>query len=193
MDVGTSGARAAAFDLVGQCPSIVPVGARGEPLRPGIIYRDNRAVAAAAALREQFGDRELHDRTGQVPAAFHTAAKIGWIREHEPAVFAAARQFLQPSEYVGLALTGEAVTDWTIAGSSALFDISERDFVADLLASLDLDRGQLPVPRPSWAVAGEVRPALTSRFGLWGPVPVIAGPADSLACALGAGVTGRGR
>jgi sugar (pentulose or hexulose) kinase len=181
-----------AIGLTGQCPSVVPVGRRGEPLRPGIIYRDNRAIAESRALRERFGDASLHARTGQVPTAFYTAAKIGWIRAHEPATFAAARLFLQPSEYAGLALTGEPVTDWTLAGATAMFDIAQRIWAADLLAWLGLDPARLPVPQPSWTIAGELRPALVRRFGLARPVPVIAGAADSLACALGAGVTAPG-
>jgi sugar (pentulose or hexulose) kinase len=181
-----------AIGLTGQCPSVVPVGSRGEPLRPGIIYRDNRATAESRALRERFGDDDLHARTGQVPTAFYTAAKIGWIRAHEPATFGAASLFLQPSEYVGLALTGEPVTDWTLAGATAMFDIAQRIWAPDLLAWLDLDPARLPVPQPSWTVAGELRPALVSRLGLARPVPVIAGAADSLACALGAGVTAPG-
>ena len=63
---------------------------------------------------------------------------------------------------------------------------------ADLLAALDLDPGRLAAPRPSWSVAGELRPALVRRFGLPRPVPVVIGAADSLACALGAGVTAPG-
>ena len=181
-----------AIGLTGQCPTVVPVGRRGEPLRPAIIYRDNRATAAATALRDQFGDADLHARTGHVPTAFHVAAKIGWIRSSEPAIFAAARQFLEPSEYVALALTGEAHTDWTIAGASALFDLVRRTWAADLLAALDLDPGRLATPGPSWSVAGELRPALVRRFGLRRTVPVVAGAADSLACALGAGVTAPG-
>ncbi len=181
-----------AIGLTGQCPTVVPVGRRGEPLRPAIIYRDNRATTAAAALRDRFGAADLHARTGHVPTAFHLAAKIGWIRSSEPSVFAAARQFLEPSEYVALALTGEARTDWTIAGASALFDISRRAWAADLLAALDLDPGRLAVPGPSWSVAGELRPALARRLGLHRAVPVIVGAADSLACALGAGVTAPG-
>src|SRR6185312_4335984 len=55
-----------------------------------------------------------------------------------------------------------------------------------------LDPARLPVPRPSWAIAGELRPALARRFGLARTVPVVAGAADSLACALGAGVTAPG-
>ena len=178
--------------LTGQCPSVVPLDRNGEPLRPGIIYRDNRAAAEAQALREQFGDADLHARTGHVPTAFYTAAKISWIRAHEPAVFDSASLFLQPSEYVGLALTGEAVTDWTLAGATAMFDIAQRTWAADLLAALDLGPARLPRPQPSWTVAGELRPALVRRFGLRRTVPVIAGAADSLACALGAGVTSPG-
>ncbi len=178
--------------LTGQCPSVVPVDSNFEPLRPGLIYRDNRAAAEAQALRDQFGAAALHARTGQVPAAFFTAAKIGWIRAHEPAVFDAARLFLQPSEYLALALTGEPVTDWTLAGATAMFDITRRAWAADLLAALELGPARLPRPGPSWAVAGELRPALVRRFGLARTVPVIAGAADSLACALGAGVTAPG-
>jgi len=174
--------------LTGQCPSVVPVDRNFEPLRPGIIYRDNRAAAEARALCERFGQAALHARTGQVPTAFYTAAKIGWIRAHEPAVFDAASLFLQPSEYVGLALTGEPVTDWTLAGATAMFDISQRTWAGEILAALDLQPARLPRPQPSWAVAGELRPALVRRYGLGKTVPVIAGAADSLACALGAGV-----
>ena len=184
--------RVLGIGLTGQCPSVVPVDRNGEPLRPGIIYRDNRAAAEAQALCERFGEAELHARTGQVPTAFYTAAKIGWIRAHEPAVFEAASLFLQPSEYVGLALTGEPVTDWTLAGATAMFDITRRTWAGDLLAALDLGPARLPRPQPSWTVAGELRPALVRRYGLSQTVPVIAGAADSLACALGAGVIAPG-
>ena len=42
--------------LTGQCPSVVLVDGRGEPVTAGLIYRDNRAAAEATALRERFGD-----------------------------------------------------------------------------------------------------------------------------------------
>jgi len=177
-----------AVGLTGQCPTVVPLDAAGQPLRPAIIYRDNRATAAAQALRDQFGDSNLHARTGHVPTAFHLAAKIGWIRANEPAVFAAARYFLEPSEFVALALTGVACTDWTTAGASALFDIRRREWAPDLLDAAGLDSGQLATVFPCWSVAGELRPALARKLGLRGPVPVVAGAADSLACAFGAGV-----
>src|SRR6516164_316152 len=77
-----------AIAVTGQCPSVVPLDRRDKPLRPGIIYRDNRATKEAAWMCGRFGERQLHQLTGHVPAAFHVAAKILWIREHEPGVFA---------------------------------------------------------------------------------------------------------
>jgi len=181
-----------AIGITGQCPSVVPVDSAGLPLRPGLIYRDNRAVAEAASMCERFGARELHALTGHVPAAFHVAAKILWIRAHEPEVFAATRRFLQPSDYVVLALTGETASDWTMAAATALLDLRGRRWATGLLADLDLDPDLLPPLHPSWGVVGQLRPALAGRMGIAADVPVVAGAGDSIACAVGAGVTAPG-
>jgi xylulokinase len=181
-----------AIGLTGQCPSVVPIDGHGAPLRPGLIYRDNRAVAEAESLRETFGAEALHTLTGHVPAAFHVAAKILWIRANEPDVFRATRLFLQPTEFLALTLTGEAVTDWTMAAASALLNLRERRWAPELVEAVGLDLGQLPVPYASWSVVGTLRPSLLRRFGLTRPVPVVAGAGDSIACAFGAGVTSPG-
>jgi len=184
--------RVRAVAVTGQCPSVVPLDRQDRPLRAGLIYRDNRATAEADRLRERFGDRKLHELTGHVPAAFHVAAKIGWLRAHQPEVFAETRRFVQPTDYVALGLTGNATTDWSMAAATALLDLRARDWAPELLAGLGLDASALPAVVPSWSVAGEIRPALARRFGLPAGVPVVAGAGDSIACALGAGVTAAG-
>lgn len=178
-----------AIGLTGQCPSVVPLDHNNRPLRPGIIYRDNRATAEAAQIRERFGDQHLHALTGHLPAAFHVAAKILWIRAHEPEVFKATRLWAQPSDYVGLALTGEPGTDWSVAAATAVLDLRERTWAAELINGLDLDPETLPPVKPSWSVTGGLRPALARRLRLKPGTPVIAGAGDSIACAIGAGVT----
>jgi xylulokinase len=186
------GSRVRAVAVTGQCPSVVPLDRRDRPLRPGLIYRDNRATAEADALRERFGDEKLHELTGHVPAAFHVAAKIAWLRAHEPEVFAATRRYVQPTDYVALALTGSATTDWSMAAATALLDLRARRWAPELLEALGLDESALPAVVPSWSVAGEIRPAVARRLGLPDGVPVVAGAGDSIACALGAGVTAAG-
>ncbi|HMD22484.1 MAG TPA: FGGY family carbohydrate kinase, partial [Streptosporangiaceae bacterium] len=155
-----------AIGLTGQCPSVVPLDRSGRPLRPGIIYRDNRATAEAAQIRARFGDQHLHALTGHLPAAFHVAAKILWIRAREPGVYKATRLFAQPSDYVGLALTGEPGTDRSVAAATALLDLRHRTWAAELITGLDLDPQTLPPIRPSWSVLGTLRPALARRLQL---------------------------
>jgi sugar (pentulose or hexulose) kinase len=175
--------------ITGQCPSVVPVDGAGRALRPGIIYRDNRATAEAAWMCRRLGPATLHTLTGHVPAAFHVGAKMLWIRAHEPDVFAHTRNFLQPTDYVVLGLTGELATDWTLGAATALLDLRGRRWATGLLGDLDLDPGLLPPLRPSWGVAGRLRPSLARRLDLPPGLPVMAGSGDSIACAVGAGVT----
>jgi xylulokinase len=184
--------RVRAIGVTGQCPSVVPLDKGDKPLRPGLIYRDNRATAEAAWMCERFGPTKLHALTGHVPAAFHVVAKILWIRANEPGVFAATCRFVQPTDYVVLGLTGHPTTDWSMAAATALLDLRARRWAADLLAGLDLAAGLLPDVQPSWRIVGEVRAPLARRIGLPAGVPVVAGAGDSIACALGAGVTAPG-
>ena len=72
------------------------------------MYRDNRADVEAAAIRERFGDAWIHERTGHLPAAFHIAPKLLWIRDHEPVWLRMASLALQPRDLAALALSGAA-------------------------------------------------------------------------------------
>jgi xylulokinase len=184
--------RILAIGLTGQCPSVVPVDRDGEPLGPGLMYRDNRATLEAAQIRERFGDGPIHELTGHLPAAFHVAPKLMWLRRHRPEMWARNPLFLQPRDVAALALTGEAATDGTHAAATLLYDLRAGHWSAEMLHDLDLDPASLPALRPSSAVVGELRPSLVRRLGLPGPVPVVLGGADSQACALGAGVVAPG-
>jgi sugar (pentulose or hexulose) kinase len=184
--------RILAIGLTGQCPSICLVDERGEPVRPGLIYRDNRATRDAAMLRERFGEAAIHARTGHLPAAFHVLPKLLWVRDHEPAAWARARWALQPRDLVGLALTGEAATDGTHAAATIAYDLRAGDWDRAAIISLALADDLFPPVRPSWETVGMLRPRLAARLGLTSDVPVVLGGADSQACALGSGVVAPG-
>lgn len=184
--------RVHAIGLTGQCPSIVPIDRRGEPLGPGLMYRDNRAAVEVAELRKRFGDEWIHSLTGHLPAAFHIAPKMMWLRRHRPEIWANDPLFLQPRDLAALALTGTAATDGTHAAATLLYDLRAGQWDSAMLEALGFDPRVLPPIRASGEALGELRPALARRLGLSGSVPVILGGADSQACALGAGVVSPG-
>jgi sugar (pentulose or hexulose) kinase len=184
--------RVLAIGLTGQCPSVVPVDRAGTPLGPGMMYRDNRATAEAAELRERFGDARIHALTGHLPAAFHVAPKLMWLRRHRPDVWARDPLFLQPRDLAVMALTGIAATDGTHAAATLLYDLRAGRWSSRMLADLDIYPAALPPIRRSDEAVGELRPALARRLGLIGSIPVVLGGADSQACAFGAGVVAPG-
>jgi sugar (pentulose or hexulose) kinase len=181
-----------AIGLTGQCPSVVLVDRDGDPVTPGLIYRDNRASAEADELRRRHGDVAIHARTGHLPSSFHVAPKLLWLRAHETAAFHHARLALQPRDLVGLALTGEAATDGTHAAATLVYALRDRAWDAGLLADLGLDPALFPPIRDSAGVLGGLRSAIARRAGLTVGLPIVVGGADSQACALGAGVIASG-
>lgn len=178
--------------LTGQCPTICLLDAQDRPLGPGLIYRDNRATAEAAWIRRRFGEAAIHRRTGHLPAAFHVAPKLMWLRDHEPERLGSTARVLQPRDLVALALTGEAATDGSHAAATLVYDLLERRWDGWLIDALGLPSTLFPPLRPAWQPLGTLRPSIASRLGLPAPTPVVLGGADSQACALGAGVVAPG-
>ena len=181
-----------AIGLTGQCPSVVLVDRRGEPVTPGLIYRDNRAAAQAEVIRERFGDAAIHRRTGHLPSGFHIAPKLLWWREHEPDRFALAALALQPRDLVAMSLTGEVATDGTHAAATLVYDLRRGDWDGELIKELELDPALFPPIGRSDGIVGGLQSSVARRVGLATGVPVVLGGADSQACALGAGVVAPG-
>ncbi|HEU4672850.1 MAG TPA: FGGY family carbohydrate kinase [Candidatus Limnocylindrales bacterium] len=184
--------RVHAIGLTGQCPSVVLVDGAHRPIRPALIYRDNRAVEESAEVRARFGERAIHELTGHLPAAFHILPKLLWVRRHDAAAFERTALVLQPRDWIALALSGQVATDGTHAAATLLYDVPARRWSDELIGAFDLDQALLPPILPSAAVVGGLLPSVVRRLGLPGSTPVVLGGADSQACAFGAGVVGHG-
>jgi sugar (pentulose or hexulose) kinase len=178
--------------LTGQCPSIAPYGKSGDPVGPGLIYRDNRAVEEAEAIRDRIGLEELHRRTGHPSEAFHVGPKVLWLRRHEPEVFNATSVMLQPRDAVLRRLGGRIATDHSHANATLFFDLKQREWATDLLETFGLDPALFPEALPSWDVAAELSKDVASEVGLPRGLPIVIGAGDSQCVAFGAGVVDPG-
>src|SRR5207244_591864 len=96
-DLGTSGAKAVLVDEHGG--------------------RDSRGDAQASRMvRRLGGERSVAAFAGASPTGKDLVAKMAWIRDEEPAVFARTRAFCDATGYLVLRATGEIVCDPTAAG-----------------------------------------------------------------------------
>jgi xylulokinase len=178
--------------LTGQCPTVAPVDKRGQPVGPGLLYRDNRAVAEAAEMRAAFGAAEYHRRTGHVPEAFHVGAKVLWLKRHEPTLYRRTAYFLQPRDVVLHRLTGIIATDETHANATLFYDLQNRRWDHELLAAFGVEPDLFPEVMPPWQIAAGLPASVAAELSLQPGIPVVVGAADSQCAAYGAGITGPG-
>ncbi|HSO96692.1 MAG TPA: FGGY family carbohydrate kinase [Acidimicrobiia bacterium] len=91
------------------------------PLSPGILWSDSRAVDESRALGDPVAFRR---RTGVALGPAACAAKIEWVRRHEPDRFRKSDWLLSPRDFVLARITGQVATDATLASRTGLYDLS---------------------------------------------------------------------
>jgi len=171
--------------LSGQMHGLVALDASWVPLRPALTWADSRCAAQVERLNRWPGRAELIRLTGSAPNTSFTAAKLLWLRDQEPQVFAQAAMFLLPKDALRLRLTGELATDYSDASATLLLDIRSRDWCAPVLDTLEIPRAKLPPLLPSTAIAGRVTDAAADQTGLPAGIPVATGAGDQEAAAVG--------
>jgi D-ribulokinase len=165
--------------------TVVATGADGVPLRPAIMYDDRRADAEAREANEALA--ELTDRLGYRFRASFGLPKMLWITHHEPAVWARCRHLVHAADWVTGQLTGSwAVADHTNALKSG-YDLLE-DHWPEELAGLGVPLERLPRVVPTGTPVGRLRRAVAEALSLPAGVEVVAGPTDSNAAQIAAGV-----
>jgi xylulokinase len=183
----------AGIGLAGQMHSLVCLDAADHPLRPAIIWADQRSGMQVAQVYRQIGQANLAAWTGNPLATGFMLASWLWLRENEPDTCKRTRRMLLPKDALRLWLVGEAGSEPSDASSTLLFDPIQGTWSDPLLSALGIDPALLPPIRPSAAVAGELRPEVASLTGLRAGTPVVYGGSDQALQALAQGVTLPGR
>jgi len=189
---GVAPSSVAGLSFSGQMHGTVCVGADGRPLRPAIIWADQRSGAQVHDLVAGLGKARLAAWTGNPVATGFMLASWLWLREHESEVAQATRRLLLPKDYVRYRLTGEIGTEPSDASSTSMFNPSLRRWSLPLLEELGLARDVLPEIFDSTAVAGGLLPGIAGEVGLPAGTPVVFGGSDQAVQALGNGVVAPG-
>jgi xylulokinase len=171
--------------LSGQMLAALVLDADLRPLRPAMLWSDQRAQDECAALLAAVPD--IGRRTNGTPDPGITAPKLMWLRRHEAALMDRAAMLLLTKDYVRLALTGEVATEPSDAGGTQLLDVATGRWDSALCDAVGWNPAHLPPVRESWAEAGRLHPDLLARWGIRGPVSVAAGAGDNMGSTLGAG------
>jgi xylulokinase len=140
--------------LSGQMHGLVVLDAKGELLRPAILWNDQRTAAQCAQIEERVGLERLIELTGNRALTGFTAPKLLWLREHEPEIYREIRHILLPKDYVRYRLTGERAIDFADASGTLLFDVAARRWSDEVCDALEIPLAWLPAAQESVVVAG---------------------------------------
>ncbi len=182
----------AVVSFSGEMMSCLPVDAGGVPLRSAIIWADQRADSEASDLAERVGHQRVYEITGHRAGPNYTAAKMLWLRHHQPDLYARTHKVLQAKDYVVYGLTGVYATDYSDASGTLLFDLRKRCWAKEIFAALDCSPELMPVAWPSATVVGIVTARASELTGLASGTPVVIGGGDGACATVGAGVVAPG-
>jgi xylulokinase len=190
---GAPTAAVRAIGLSGQMHGLVCVDGAGRPVRPAIIWADQRSAAQVQRIYQQIGAEQIGRWTGNPVATGFWLPSWLWLAENEPESAGRTRHLLLPKDYLRLALTGALGVEVSDASSTLLFDTAGRRWSEDLAHAFGIDLGLLIPPHDSVEIAGGLAEAIANQLGLAPGIPVIYGGSDQAMAALGQGITRRGQ
>lgn len=151
----------------------VCLGKDGQLLRQPYAYRDPHTDGAPEAFFSRVSRSEVYAKTGIQVMNFNTLFQLDTLRRHRDSALEACHKILFVPDALSYMLTGEMVTEYTIASTGQLVDAQKRRLDPELLQAVGLTEehfGRFVYPGEKIGVLTEEVQRIT---GL-GAVPVIA-------------------
>lgn len=172
----------------GQMHGLVLVDKEVNPIRPAIIWADQRTRHQIDQIYSIVGQDEFRKVTLNSLSTGFFICSLLWIRDNEPASYQQAFQAILPKDYIRYKLCGKLSTDVTDASSTVIFDTANRRWAFDLIEKIGIKSSLFPEHFEANQVVGEVTAECAARTGLRAKTPVVCGGGDSLMHSVGNGI-----
>lgn len=182
-----------AVGFSGQMHGIVLADEKGNPLRPAILWLDQRSQKELEQIHQKM-DFEKMGRIfkNRVYTGFGFPSLM-WVKEHEPEILAKTRWVLLPKDFIRYKITGKIASDVTDASSTTIFNTAERTWAYDIIREFGLPPEIFPPCGESMEIAGYVTEKCERECGLKEGIPVVYGAGDQQAQSIGNGIYEEGR
>ncbi|KLU59477.1 xylulose kinase [Peptococcaceae bacterium CEB3] len=182
--------KVAALALTTQRGTIVLLDGEGRPLRPAIVWLDQRRAVRVPPLG--FFWSSVFRFAGLRATLHHlqAEAEINWLREQEPEVLTRTKHYLLLSGYLNHKLTGRYADSVGNQVGYIPFDARKETWTPPghwKTRALPVERDTLPELAPSGAQLGALTAEAACRLGLTAGLPVIAAASDKACEVLGSG------
>lgn len=191
--IGVDPGEIGAISFSGQMMGCLCVDRNGTPLRPSIIWADQRAQKQVAQIEEHISQQDFYHIVGHRNTASYGIQKLMWVRDNEPEIYEQTYKTLNAKDYIVFKLTGKFYTEPSDANSVACFDLKTFQWSEEILKITGIDPDKLPQIKPSTFVAGGVTKEAARATGLAEGTPVVMGGGDGVVANIGCGSISPGK
>lgn len=160
---------------------------QGNLLYPIISWKCPRTAAVMDHIERLISAQQLQAISGVGAFSFNTLYKLVWLKENHPQLLERAHAWLFISSLINHRLTGEFTTDITMAGTSQMLDIQQRDFSPQILQATGIPRRLFPRLVEAGEQIGTLQNSAAAMLGLPVGIPVISAGHDTQFALFGAG------
>jgi len=180
----------AAVALTSQRATMLNLDDKGEPLRPAIIWLDQRRTEGLPPLGGLWGVAFKLAGASETVAYLQAEAEANWIRTHQPDIWNKTHKYVLLSGYLTYRLTGNFVDSVGCQVGYIPFDYKGQNWEPKWgwkWQAVPIDQGMLPDLVPQTGILGRITAEAAAATGIPAGVPLIAAAADKACEVLGAG------
>ncbi len=171
------------ISVTAQRSSVIPMGKDGHALCPALMWQDKRCVGLIEDLTDR--TKAIYEICGMRLSPVFSAPKMRYVKTHMPEIYEQSVKLIGFQEYVLHYLTGEYVTDTSIASRTCLYDLRMNKWSEDLLALFEVDKEKLCPIAPVGSVVGSTRSRIGGLLKTDRSIPVVSAGGDQQCAALG--------
>ena len=180
----------AAVALTTQRSTMINVDDRGKPLRPAIVWLDQRRTEGLPPVGGIWGAAFKLAGASETVAYLQAEAEANWLRTHEPEMWKKTYKYLFLSGYLTFLLTDRFVDSVGCQVGYIPFDYKTHQWCAKndwKWDAIKIDRQMLPELVEPGKSLGKISKEAAAATGIPEGLPLIAAAADKACEVLGAG------
>lgn len=187
---GVQRERIAGVALTTQRSTVINLDREGKPLRPAIVWLDQRRTEGLKPVGGLWGLAFRLTGMTETVAYLQAEAEANWLRVHQPEIWKNTNKYLLLSGYLTYRLTGKFVDSVACQVGYLPFDYKNQCWAGPLdwkWQAVPMDPAILPELVPAAGLLGEITTQASAETGIPAGLPLIAAAADKACEVIGAG------
>jgi sugar (pentulose or hexulose) kinase len=182
--------RIAGVALTCQRATVVNLDRDGKPLRPAIVWLDQRRTSGLDPVGGLWGLAFKAAGMTETVAYLQAEAEANWIRTHQPEIWEKTHKYLLLSGYLTYQLTGRFVDSVGCQVGYMPFDYKKKKWASShdwKWQAVPMPPEVLPELVPPTGTLGEISTQASQETGIPAGLPLVAAAADKACEIIGAG------